>query len=185
MAANQPPWPREWLMTDERMGDRLWEAIDGMPSGSGVVFRHYTTSEQERAKLVARVVEICRGRGLILAIARDVRLARELGAQLVHNPAANPAGLPFSRSAHSLTEARAACTSGASLIFLSPMFPTRSHPGAQPLSREDARAIVAACQVPVIALGGMSRLRFAELEGDGFYGWAGIDAWLGERPSRE
>ena len=41
MAANQPPWPREWLMTDERMGDRLWEAIDGMPPGSGVVFRHY------------------------------------------------------------------------------------------------------------------------------------------------
>ena len=183
MAANQPPWPREWLMTDERMGDRLWEAIKGMPPGSGVVFRHYAT--KERAKLAARVAEICHERRLVLAVARDVPLAGQLGASLVHNPVSDPGSLPFSRSAHSIEEANAACDSGASLIFLSPFFPTRSHSGAQPLSREEARTIVAACHVPVIALGGMNRVRFEELRGDGFYGWAGIDAWLGEGPSRE
>ena len=50
---------------------------------------------------------------------------------------------------------------------------------------EEAKAIVAASEVPVIALGGVTRDRFAELERDGFYGWAGIDAWLGAGPSRE
>ena len=44
MTARQTDWPREWLMTDERMGDRLWTAIDRLPiKHSGIVFRHYAT----------------------------------------------------------------------------------------------------------------------------------------------
>ena len=185
MAANQPPWPREWLMTDERIGERLWAAIDALPAGGGVVFRHYSLGREERARLALRVAEICRARGLTLAVAGDVGLARKLGASLVHNPASDPEGLPFSRSAHSREEAAAACEAGASLVFLSPMFSTRSHPRRQALDRGEAKAIVAASEVPVIALGGVTRERFAELEREGFYGWAGIDAWLGAGPSRE
>lgn len=187
MAANQSPWPREWLMTDERIGGRLWEAIDELPPGAGVVLRHHGTPAHERVVLGRRMAELCSERGLTLAISRDVAMAELLNAQLVHNPANDPGALPFSRSAHSLDEARTRCNSAASLIFLSPLFPTRSHPGEEPLSRDEARAIVAGCQVPVIALGGMNRARFEEIRGDGFYGWAGIDAWLttGEGPSRE
>ena len=187
MAANQPPWPREWLMTDERIGERLWGALAALPAGSGIVFRHYATAADERVALGARVAEVCRGFGLMLTVAADVELARKLGARLVHNPAGDPGELPFSRSAHSCDEAALASRAGASLVFLSPLFPTRSHPEAAPLSREVARAIVAVCRVPVIALGGMNRERFEELEGDGFYGWAGIDAWLPteEGPSRD
>ena len=183
MTANQPPWPREWLMTDERIGERLWEAVDALPPGSGVLFRHYAAAEREA--IAARVASICRTKSLILAVAGDVKLAKELGARLVHNPRNEPEDLPFSRSAHSFEEAASAGEAGASLIFLSPIFPTRSHPGRQPLDREEAKAIVAASQVPVIALGGMTRERFAERERDGFYGWAGIDAWLGAGPSGE
>ena len=185
MAANQSPWPREWLMTDERIGERLWEAVDRLPPGAGVVFRHHETSAHERVMLARRTADLCRERGLTLSVARDVALTELLGARLVHNPASDPGALPFSRSAHSLDEARAGCNSGASLIFLSPLFPTRSHPGEEPLLRGEARAIVACCPVPVIALGGMNLTRFEEVRDDGFYGWAGIDAWLGEGPSRE
>lgn len=185
MAANQPPWPREWLMTDERIGERLWDAIDALPAGGGIVFRHYATPPKERKEIGARIAGVCSARKLTLAVAGDVELAARLGAQLAHNPAGDPTALPFSRSAHSRDEATTALQSGASLVFLSPLFATRSHPATQPLSREVARAIVAACPVPVIALGGMSRARFQEIGGDGFYGWAGIDAWLGSGPSRE
>ena len=185
MAANQPPWPREWLMTDERLGERLWGAIEGLPSGSGVIFRHHATPKIERADLARGVAERCRRRGLTLGMAGDIGLASDVGAQLVHNPIGDAGRLPFSRSAHSLEEAKAASDSGASLIFLSPLYPTRSHRGAAPLSREQARAIVAECPVPVIALGGMSQARFEALRADGFYGWAGIDAWVGAGPSRE
>ena len=179
MTANQPPWPREWLMTDERLGDRLWEAIDALPDGGGVVFRHYATPDDERARVAGQVAELCRERGLTLAVARDVQLAELLEAALIHNPGDGPGTLPLSRSAHSVAEAMAAEQAGASLIFLSPIFPTRSHPDRPPLTRETARRIIAASAVPIIALGGMNRARFEALKSDGFYGWAGIDAWLG------
>jgi thiamine-phosphate pyrophosphorylase len=185
MAANQPQWPREWLMTDERIGERLWEAVDRLPPGAGIVLRHHETSTHERVMLARRMADLCRQRRLILAISRDVALAELLSAQLVHNPANDPGVLPFSRSAHSAEESRTGCELGASLIFLSPLFPTRSHPGEEPLARVEARAIVAGCPVPVIALGGMNRARFEEVRRDGFYGWAGIDAWLSAGPSRE
>jgi thiamine-phosphate pyrophosphorylase len=179
MTANQPPWPREWLMTDERIGDRLWEAIDALPDGgAGIVFRHYSLSLSERALLVRQVSDVCRRRHLVLAVARDADLAAEVGAQLVHNPVANPQHLPFSRSAHSPEGAVTACRAGASLIFLSPIHETRSHPGRTGMAAPLAAQIVAGCTVPVIALGGMNRARLADLEDVGFYGWAGIDAWL-------
>lgn len=181
MAANQPPWPREWLMTDERIGELLWPAIDAMPAGAGIVFRHHATPSEERADLAGRIANLCHGRGLILAVSRDTALAGTLGAALVHNPAADAGKLPFSRSAHGFERAMQASTSGASLIFLSPIHPTRSHPGQQALQREEVRRIIAACEAPLIALGGMNRARFAQIEGEGFYGWAGIDAWLGAR----
>ena len=180
MAANQPPWPREWLMTDERMDDRLWSAIGALPEGTGIVFRHYSLSHDERRLLGIRIGEVSRERGLTLAVAGDVGLANLLKGALVHNPAGDPGTLPFSRSAHSVAEADGAIAAGASLIFLSPIFATRSHPARTPMPREVARQIVANSPIPVVALGGVNRTRFVELERDGFYGWAGIDAWSGD-----
>jgi thiamine-phosphate pyrophosphorylase len=168
-------------MTDERIGDRLWEALAALPEGAGVVFRHYATPKDEREALARRVAEICDDCRFTLAIAGNVALARSVGAALVHNPERDPGLLPVSRAAHSLEEARLAVDAGASMIFLSPMFETRSHPDREPLSRAVARQIVAACPVPVIALGGMDQARFDELKSDGFLGWAGIDAWVGSR----
>ena len=177
MAPNQPSWPREWLMTDERMGDRLWDAVEALPEGAGIVFRHYACSKRERAMLGRRLADHCRNRGLTLAVAADVQLAITLEAA-VHNPVDDPGMLAVSRSAHSRAEALTACQSEASLIFLSPIRPTRSHPDRAAIPRDEARRIVAACRIPVIALGGMNRARFDDRKCDGFYGWAGIDAWL-------
>jgi thiamine-phosphate pyrophosphorylase len=181
MATNQPQWPREWLMTDERIGDRLWQAIEALPDGkAGVVFRLYALAAGERADLAQRVAAVCRERGLMLAIGGNADLARLLDARLVHNPVEDPGLLPMSRSAHSFEEAQEAWRSGARLIFLSPLFATRSHPEKAPLARAESLKVVAASPVPVIALGGMNRERFAKLQQDGFYGWAGIDAWLSD-----
>ena len=143
MTARQTGWPRCWLMTDERMGERLWEAIDRLPVGDGgVVVRHYGLLREERAALAEQVAAICHKRGLTLAVAEDVALAVSLGAELVHRPATLPAGLPFSRSVHSLEETKEARAEGASLVFVSPIHETRSHPEATPIGRKLARQIV-------------------------------------------
>lgn len=179
MTARQTRWPHCWLMTDERMGERLWEAIERLPVGDGgVVVRHYGLPIEERAALAAQIAAICRKRGLTFAVAEDVALAISLNAELVHRPATDPDGLPFSHPAHSLAEAEAAQADGAALVFVSPIHETRSHPEAKPLGRKLARAIVKACGCPAIALGGMDARKFAVAEKDGFYGWAAIDAWI-------
>jgi thiamine-phosphate pyrophosphorylase len=179
MTSRQTPWPRAWLMTDERMGEQLLSAIDRLPvKHSGIVFRHYGAAD--RCALAQRIAKICKRRSLALAVAADVALARALEADLVHNPAEPPPDMPFSRAVHSLEEAEAARAEGAALIFVSPVYPTRSHPGRKPLYRPLAVRIARAAGVPAIALGGMNSVKSVRLEREGFYGWAGIDAWLGE-----
>jgi thiamine-phosphate pyrophosphorylase len=179
MQARHQSWPRIWLMTDERLGERLWAAIDRLPSGAGIVFRHYSLEQAEREQLAMRVAQAARERGLTVAIARNADLAHGAGANLVHNPVQVPSALPFSQAVHSIEQAEQARTAGAALVFVSPVYATRSHPGATPLGPPRAAEIARAAGVPAIALGGMDAKRFADLEGEGFYGWAAIDAWLG------
>jgi thiamine-phosphate pyrophosphorylase len=177
MAANQPQWPRDWLMTDERMGERLWEAIGRVPASTGgIVFRHYSLGPSERFELGRRVAALAEERKLMLAVAGDPALANRLGAQLMHNPSV-ASELRISLSIHNEREAHAACEAEADLVFVSPVFPTRSHPTAAALGPERAAKLAQIAHCPAIALGGMSFGRFWEL-GPAFHGWAGIDAWL-------
>lgn len=181
MAANQPSWPRRWLMTDERMGDRLWEAIDRLPSGvGGIVFRHYGLSQEDRERLGARVAAAASDRGLVLAIAGSCKLAEELGAALVHNPDRS-SDLPFSLAVHDEAQADRARQLRAVLAFIGPVHPTRSHPGAVTLGIGRAATLAGMAGSLAIALGGMDADRFdalAQARPGQFHGYAGIDCWL-------
>lgn len=171
MRARHPPIPRIWLMTDPRMGEGLWRALERLPRGAGVVFRHYGVPDREI--LLARTAKIARRRGLLLVIAGDrggVHRAH------VHNARrAWPGGIRTA-SAHDRREAVRAVRDGADAIFVSPVFATRSHPGARALGLVRFGRIVRDLGVPVIALGGMDARRARTLPGS-VYGWAGIDAW--------
>ncbi|MGK6354224.1 thiamine phosphate synthase [Sphingomonas sp. DT-207] len=161
-------------MTDERMGDALWAAIERLPRGSGIVFRHYQLEQRERRALFAKVTKLARKRGLLLVRAGGQRLGpREAG---VHGERARP-GLVSTHPVHSRREAVAAIRQGTDALFVSPVFPTRSHPGARTLGRVRLGLMIRDLRVPVIALGGMNTQRAKGLAVLGVYGWAGIDAW--------
>jgi thiamine-phosphate pyrophosphorylase len=159
------PLPRVWLMTDERQGEGLWEALERLPKGAGIVFRHHGLGRGERRRLFERVRKVARQRGLLLLAA-----GRGLRADGAHGP---PRGV--GRSVHSLRELKTAERSGARLVFLSPAFATRSHPGARPLGPVRFGLIARHARVPVIALGGVDALKARRLPH--IHGWAGIDAW--------
>ena len=178
MDSRQRSWPRIWLMTDERMGEGMWAAIERLPPGAGIVLRHYSLHAAEREALAERIRELAGQRGLTLAVGADVELAKRLGADLVHNPGREAGDLPFSRAVHSVEQAELAARDGAALVFVSPVHATRSHPHAEPLGLERAVEIARAAGVPAIAMGGVNAVNFARLKRAGFYGWAGIDAWL-------
>ncbi|MBV8686668.1 MAG: thiamine phosphate synthase [Alphaproteobacteria bacterium] len=163
------PLPRLWLMTDERQGEALWEALRRLPRGAGIVFRHYGLATAERRALFRRVRATARARGLTLLVA-GLPCGAADGA---HNR--RSAGLR-SASAHDLGELRAAERRGAGLVFVSPVYPTRSHPGAAPLGPRRFGALARRTRLPVVALGGMDAPGFRRLRGA--HGWAAIDAWL-------
>jgi thiamine-phosphate pyrophosphorylase len=155
-------------MTDERLGDRLWHALAALPRGAGVVFRHHGLAPKQRAALFEQVRQHAVRRGLVL-ISSGARLP---GADGVHNR--RGAGLRTA-SAHNLREIRRAERRGADLLFLSPVHPTRSHPGGKALGPRRFAMLARRTRLPVIALGGMDAERFRLLRGA--YGWAGIDAF--------
>lgn len=172
-------WPTAWLLTDERMGDRLWPAIECAGDvGAGILLRHHATPPERRAVIARKVADLVHKRGLVLGIARDAVLARELGARFVHNPAGPTLGLRFSRAVHDAAEAAAARDDGAALVFVSPVFHTRSHPGTPALGAKEAARLARLAGCPAFALGGVGEREWRTLSKLGFAGWAGIDAWV-------
>lgn len=147
-------------MTDERMGDRLFNAIARLPRRSGIVFRHYSLPKRERKILLERVMKAARHGGHIVTIGGTTH-GRRRGC--------------ITAPVHSVREAIAAERDGAQLLFVSPVFATRSHLGAKPLGRSRFGLLTRTSRVPVIALGGMTKRRARSLSAFGIYGWAAID----------
>jgi thiamine-phosphate pyrophosphorylase len=159
-------------MTDERLGDRLWQAIARLPRGAGIVFRHHATPRAERRRLFARVIRMARARGLIVVRAGARCGYGEAGT---HNVPQRSPGLRTA-AAHSRREAMAATLNGADAVFVSPVYPTRSHRNAPVLGVKGARRIVQGLPIDRFALGGVNARRFRALKE--FDGWGAIDAWL-------
>ena len=171
------PLPHIWLMTDERVqAERLLTAAVHLPKGcGGIVFRHYRTPPEARRALFQALRVIARRRRLVLLLAGSVRDAQAWGADGVHGRDGRRAVRPMlrSRAVHDRREAVEA--RGADLCFISPLFPTRSHPGATALGRVRFAALVRQVDAPVMALGGVRTLHRAMLRGLGAAGWAAID----------
>lgn len=164
------PLPTIWLMTDERLGDALWHALERLPRGAGVVFRDYATPEAERRARFERVRAAARRRGLVLVSAGKLP-GRADGR---HNARVSRGIATF--AVHDRAEAVAAMRAGADALFVSPVFATASHPGAGTLGPVRFGLLVRGLRVPVIALGGMDAARFSRMRRLGAYGWAAIDA---------
>jgi thiamine-phosphate pyrophosphorylase len=171
MPTRHPPIPRLWLMTDPRLGDALWTALARLPRGSGVIFRHYHLPSAERRALFARIAKVARRRGLVLLRAGAEPMRGERGTH-----GRRGRGLT-TWPVHSRCEAITAIRAGADALLVSPVFPTRSHPGAPVLGPARFGLLLRGLEVPIIALGGMDARKARRLKALGIHGWAAIDAW--------
>lgn len=172
--------PQLVLMTDDdRLPDPLSAAMK-LPKGAMVVVR--SRSDVRRSEWAHALVRIAGRRGILVLIANDVALAARCNAdglhlseanarQAAHWRAAHPRWF-ITTSAHGLRGALAARFVDA--IFLSSVFPTRSHPKAPPLTAVRANRMAAAIAKPVYALGGVTAQNARLLHG--FVGIAAIGA---------
>lgn len=176
--------PDIWLITDERNDARLEETLRRLPRGSGMIFRHHHLGLAARRARFDKLARIAMARGLVVVLAGSAREARRWGADGAYCAPAKAGASRGMRSlpsqgltvalvsTHSLREIALAQRHGANAILLSPVFPTRSHPGASTLGTVRFRLMARHSRLPVIALGGIDRHRARSLR---WKKWAAID----------
>jgi len=157
--------PRLWLFSDPLRLPDPRAAMQLLPRGAGVVARGLAPG------LLVPVARLARQRGLKLLVAGDGRAARALGAGLHLPDRRGSTGLlPFliarratrghlilSMAAHGGQRGAArARRLQVDCLFLSPLFPTQSHPGAAALGVIRWGALARRSPAPCMALGGIT-----------------------------
>lgn len=171
------PLPQIWLLTDERNDAWLQATLAKLPEGSGVVYRHYHLEAEARRARFDELHGLCRKLGLVMILSGDTDMAAEWSADGAYGPPERLAerhALLRLATVHNAQEIRRANRAGVDGMFLSPVFPTRSHPEAACLGRGRFLALAAEAHFPVIALGGMNPQRAAALD---WPRWAAIDGF--------
>ena len=177
------PLPPLLFFTDPTRTPRPWETAARLPSGAGVVFRHFGAADALETGLRLRATT--KAAGVKLLVGLDADLAERIGADGVHLPerALSAAYALSGRrpdwlltgAAHSLATVRAARDLDA--LVLSPVFPAGgASAGKAALGIEGFNAMAAGALCPVYALGGVKAANAADLIGSGACGIAGVDA---------
>lgn len=116
----------------------------------------------ELRELSLRSIALAHAAGARVLLNEDIELVKEVGAdgvqltgvQLAACAARPDVGL-CAASCHSAEELQHAAELGLDFALLSPVLPTKSHPGAAHLGWENFAAIAATSSIPVYALGGL------------------------------
>ena len=172
--------PTCWLMTDARLGPQIAAIIATMPPRSAVVVRPYAIDRDGAHALIRSIRRVSRAKRHLLLFAGsgdpvrqgfDARHGGHPPSQSSHSAA------PLSVAVHNAREACRARRSGANFILISPIWPTRSHPGTAAIGHRTLAIFAAQAGAAAIALGGMDAKRFRAARRFGAQGWAAIDAW--------
>lgn len=175
---------RAWAADEDALLAQIEDAIDG--GAAMVQLREKHLDDAAFLKEAERFVALCRRKGALGIINDNVEIAARTGADGVH---VGQEDLEAGRvrellgpdkiigvSAHTVAEALAAQAAGADYLGTGAAFVTGTKTDARPISRETIRAITAAVDIPVVAIGGISRDNLLELKGCGLDGVAVVSA---------
>lgn len=167
------PLPLLWLLSDERNDARLERALAALPEGSGFVFRHYHLAEPARLERYRELLEIAEARGHTVIVGGKFDLVGLAGCDGVYGASSTLAGAGLRlATVHNAEERDAAENARVDGVFISPVYPTASHPDAATLGAVGFHMLAQGTSLPVIALGGMTAARAAELD---WPRWGAID----------
>ena len=180
---------RAWAADEDALMDQIAAAIDG---GAGIVqLREKHLDYDAFLQEAQRFVALCREKGVVSIINDAVDISAAVDADGVH---VGQSDLAAGRarevlgpdkligvSAHSVEEALAAQAAGADYLGVGAAFVTGTKADAAPISRDTIRAITAAVDIPVVAIGGISRDNITELAGCGLDGVAVVSALFAQK----
>lgn len=179
---------RAWARDEAALLRQVEAAVRG---GAGVVqLREKHLEDAAFLEEARRFVDLCRRLGAVSIINDRVDIALASGADGVHVGQSDleagrarallGPGKIIGVSAHSRSEARRAREAGADYLGCGAAFATGTKSDAKPIPRETIRAVTAAVDIPVVAIGGVSRENILELKGLGLAGVAVVSGVFGQ-----
>lgn len=164
--------------------EQVEEAIQG--GVTCVQLREKALSTEEFLQEALEIGALCRRCGVPFIVNDSVEVAIACGADGVHvgqeDLAAGEArrrvgeGMLLGVSAHSVEEARQAVRNGADYLGVGAVFPTSTKTDVSPMPIETLQAIRRAVDVPIVAIGGITRDNIGRLAGSGVDGVALVSA---------
>jgi thiamine-phosphate pyrophosphorylase len=153
------------------------ETIRALDAHIGVIIRVY---DGQVPGFYPAVLSLLRAQRRPTLIGGRIERAEKRQGQHVpqwQRPRQRGIGQRLSMSVHNNTQAVRARRAGADMVFVSPLYPTQSHPGAAHLGPMKARTLARKSKVPAFALGGIDMGNAARC-GHGFSGFGAISALL-------
>lgn len=153
--------PAMFLTDPARTPDPITTA-DSLPTGWGVIYRHFGAPDAEM--VAEQLAHVCRARKLRLLISSDPVLAMDVCADGVHWPHARLAESRqwrhtfalMTASAHSPAELRAIARYPIDAAFISTAFPSNSPSAGKLFGSLKLRQLARSASCPVFALGGVT-----------------------------
>ena len=179
-----------YAVTDRAWTGRqsLYEQVECALKGgvSCVQLREKQLAEADFLKEAREIGALCRRFGVPFLINDNVDLALACGADGVHVGQDDMActlarqklgsGKIIGVSAHSVREALAAVRDGADYLGSGAVFATSTKTNVHPLPLETLREICRSVQIPVVAIGGITKDNLPQLAGTGVSGVALVSA---------
>ena len=180
---------RAWAADEDAFLAQVEDAVDG--GATFVQLREKHLNDEAFLSEAERFVALCRRKGVVSIINDNVGIAAKTGADGVHVGQEDLAAGRVRQllgpdkiigvSAHTVEEALAAQAAGADYLGTGAAFVTGTKTDAKPISRETIRAICAAVDIPVVAIGGITRDNILELKGCGLDGVAVVSALFAQK----
>ena len=179
---------RSWLN-----GETLYSQVEKALKGGAtfIQLREKKLSEAEFLKEAEEMKELCERYQVPFVINDNVDIALAVGADGVHVGQSDmEAGDVRAKlgpdkiigvSAQTVEQALKAQEQGADYLGVGAVFPTGSKADAVEVEHETVRAICEAVDIPVIAIGGISKDNVSELAGSGLCGIAVISAIFAQK----
>ena len=180
---------RAWAADTDAFFAQIEAAIDG--GAAFVQLREKHLGQDDFLAEARRFVALCREKGAVSIINDNVEIAAEVGADGVH---VGQEDLACGRarailgpdkiigvSAHNVDEALAAQAAGADYLGVGAAFVSHTKGDAKPIAAEAMAAITAAVDIPVVAIGGITRENLPTLAGRGLDGVAVVSALFAQK----
>ena len=179
---------RHWLN-----GQTLYEQVEEALKGGAtfIQLREKDLTEEEFLEEAKKIQQLCKKYRVPFIINDNVKLAKEIDADGVHVGQSDMETLDVRAqlgedkiigvSARTVEQALLAEKHGADYLGVGAVFPTGSKDDATEVPHETLKAICDAVDIPVIAIGGISKENVSELAGTGICGIAVISAIFAEK----